>query len=85
MTVSMAMVGTRAISLRKGVDCSSTNPICQEKRWPRNSKEVGAAGLHREKSREWIDEEGEEDGCGAVNKELGGIEDKLKKQELCGM
>ena len=34
---------------------------------------------------EWIDEEREEDVGGAVNKELGGIEKKLKKKEFCSM
>ena len=35
--------------------------------------------------RECINEECEEDVCGAVNNKLGGMEKKLKEKELCGM
>ena len=34
---------------------------------------------------EWINEEGEEDVCSAVNNKLGGMEEKLKKKEFCSM
>ena len=71
--------------MRKSVDCSSTDPVYKEKLWPGNIKKVGAARFHSEKSGEWINEECEEDVCGAVNKKLGGIEEKLKKKEFCSM
>ena len=81
----MAIPGLQAIASRKGVEGSCTDPAGKEKRWPGESKEVGAARFHSEESGEWIDEERKEYVCGAVNKELGGIEKKLKKKEFCSM
>ena len=82
---TMAVAGVRAISARNSVDCSSTDPVCKEKGWPGESKEVGAARFHSEKHIEWIDEECEEDAGGDVNKELSQIEKKLKKEEFCSI
>ena len=81
----MSVAGVRAIFARKSVDCSSTDPVCKEKGWPGESKEVDAARLHSEKHGEWINEECEEDVGSTVNTELSQIEKKLKKEELCGM
>ena len=77
---TMAVVGAWAISTRKSVDCSSTDPVCKDKHWPGESKEVSAARFHREEHGELIDEECEEDVGGAVIKELSQIEKKLKKE-----
>ena len=69
----MAVPGLQAIAARKGVECSCTDPVGKEKRWPSKGKEVGAARFHSEESGEWIDEECEEDVGAAANSELGGI------------
>ena len=82
---TMAVVGVRAISARKSVDCSSTDPVCKEKFRLGERKELGAARFRGEKHGEWIDEEREENVGGAVNKELSQIEMKPKKEEFCGM
>ena len=54
----------------KSVCCSSTNPVGEKKRRSRNGKEVGAYSLNRENMREWVNEEGEEDVCGALDEDL---------------
>ena len=46
----MAVPDSRAIAPRKGVECSCTDPVGKEKRWPSKSKEVGAATFHSEES-----------------------------------
>ena len=79
----MAVPGARAISARKGVECSCTDPVGKEKSWPSKGKEVGAARFHSEECGERINEECKEDVCGAVNNELGEIEKKPEKKEFC--
>ena len=81
----MAVAGVWVISARKSVECSCTDPVCKEKRWPGESKEVSAARFHSEERGEWINEECEEDVCGAVNKELGEIEKKTEEKKFCSM
>ena len=75
----MAIPGLQAIASRKGVEGSCTDPAGKEKRWPGESKEVGAARFNSEESGDSINEECEEDVGDAVNKELSQIEKKLKK------
>ena len=78
----MAVMGAWAISTRKSVECSCTDPVYKEKRWPGESKEVGAATFHSEERGECINEECEEDVCGVVNKELGEIEKKTGEKGI---
>ena len=83
--MAIAVQCLQAVATRKSVECSLTDPVGKEERWSSKGKEVGAARFHSDENGEWIDEECEENVRGAVNKELGGMEKKLKKKEFLSM
>ena len=59
--------------------------VRDEKGWPCERQEMGAEEFWSDEHAKWINEEGEEDGCGGLNEELGEIEENLKRMEFGGM
>ena len=69
----------------KGVHGCRRKEVEDEKGWPCNRQEMGAEEFWSDEHAKWINEEGKEDGCGGLNKELGEIEKNLKRMEFNGM
>ena len=81
----MTMAPRSPIAPGKGIHNCRRKEVEDEKSWPCERQEMGAEEFLSDEHAEWIDEEGEEYGCGGLNEELSEIEENLKRMEFDGM
>ena len=73
------------MAVGKSIDCCCRKKVGDEKSWPCQRKEMGAEEFRSAECAECINEEGELDGGGGLNEELGDIEENPKGMEFNGM
>ena len=83
--LTMAMAPWPTMATGKSIHGCCRKEVGDEKSWPCERQEMGAEEFWSGERAEWINEEGEEDGGGGLNEELGDIEENLKRTEFDGM